>query len=160
MALHYKLNFFKRVVSKIPASPTCLNNYMDGDKQRHLDTFVQREVIMLASHLVEDLLEAAMYSDKDFGGVELDNIENLYITDEAPAKDYGYSSLEAMQESGEDRQEIYEWWFVSPWLYERLKEAGEPVLDSNYGCIWGRTCTGQAISLDAVIEKIFDRFIA
>ena len=101
-----------------------------------------------------------MYSDKDFGGVQLDNIENLYITDEATAKAYGYGSLEAMQEAGEDRQEIYEWWFVSRWLYERLQEAGEPVLDSDYGYLWGRTYTGQAISLDSVIEKIFDRFIA
>jgi hypothetical protein len=132
---------------------------MDIDKQQRLDTFVQREVIMLASQLVEDLLEAAMYGEKVFGSVELDSIENLYITDEAIAKDYGYDSLEAIQESGEDRQEIYEWWFVSGWLYKHLKEAGEPVIDSDYGYIWGRTCTGQAIAIDTVIEDIFDHTI-
>ena len=114
---------------------------------------------MLASQLVEDLLEASMYGEKIFGGVELDNIENLYITDEETAKDYGFASLEAMQDSGEDRQEIYEWWFVSRWLYERLRKAGEPVIDSDYGYLWGRTCTGQAIFLDAVIEQIYDRYV-
>ena len=133
---------------------------MTDDQQRQLDNFVNREVIMLASQLVEDLLQISMYGEKSCGGIELDNIENLYITDEAAAKDYGYSSLEAMQDAGEDRQEIYEWWFVSPWLYERLREAGEPVLDSDYGHLWGRTCTGQAISLDAVIGRICDQLSA
>ena len=128
---------------------------MNNDKQRQLDAFVNREVIMLASRLVEDLLEASMNGNKAFGGVELDNIENLYITDDATAKDYGYASLAAMQEAGEDRQEIYEWWFVSRWLYERLRKAGEPVIDSEYGYLWGRTCTGQAILLDGIIERIY-----
>jgi hypothetical protein len=129
---------------------------MNSDKQQRLDAFVQREVIMRASQLVEDLLEAAMYGEKVFGGIELDNIENLYITDEATAQDYGFDTQEAMQEAGEDQQEIYEWWFVSEWFYERLRSVGEPVIDSDYGYLWGRTCTGQAISLDSVIENIYD----
>lgn len=125
-------------------------------KQRKLDAFVSNEVIMLATQLVEDLLEVSMYGQKPLGGIELDTIENLYITDEATAKAYGYDSLEAMQEAGEDRREVYEWWIVSRWLYERLRQKGEPVIDSDYGYLWGRTCTGQAILLDAVIEEIYD----
>ena len=132
---------------------------MSNDKQRQLDDFVNREVVTLASHLVEDLLEASMYGEKIFGGIELDTIENLYITDEETAKDYGFASLEAMQDSGDDRQEIYEWWFVSRWLYERLRKTGSPVIDSDYGYLWGRTCTGQAISLDTTIERIYDRYV-
>jgi len=130
---------------------------MNSNKQQHLDAFVRREVIMLASQLIEDLLEASLNGEKVFGGIELDNIENLYITEEATAKDYGFDSLEAMQETGDDRQEIYEWWFVSKWLFEQLRKAGEPVIDSDYGYLWGRTCTGQAIFLDSVIESIYDR---
>lgn len=133
---------------------------MTGDQQRKLDNFVNREVIMLASQLVEDLLQVSMYGENPCGGIELDNIENLYITDEATARDYGFASLEAMQETGDDRQEIYEWWFVSHWLYERLRKAGEPVIDSDYGYLWGRTCTGQAISLDAVIQRIYTDLLA
>lgn len=114
---------------------------------------------MLASHLVEDLLTVSFNGPTPLGGIELDNIENLYITDEETAQDYGFASLEAMQESGEDQQEIYEWWFVSRWLYERLRAEGEPVLDSDYGYLWGRTCTGQAISLDSVIERIYDELM-
>lgn len=132
---------------------------MNSDQKIQLDAFVHREVIKLASQLIEDLLEISMYGDKVLGGIELDNIENLYITDEATAKDFGFDSLEAMQESGEDQQEIYEWWFVTQWLYERLKKAGEPVMDSDYGYLWGRTCTGQAISLDRVIQDIYAEMI-
>ena len=50
---------------------------MNLDQQRKLDTFVNREIIMLASHLVEDLLKISMYGEKSYGGVELDNIENF-----------------------------------------------------------------------------------
>jgi len=133
---------------------------MNLDQHRKLETFINREVIMLASHLVEDLLEASMYGEKSFGGIELDSIENLYITDETTAKDYGFASLEAMQDAGEDRQEIYEWWFVTDWLYERLRKAGEPVINSDYGYLWGRTCTGQSIELDTIIQDIFTELIS
>jgi|GEM_PF-2685249 len=128
---------------------------MNNDQYIQIDAFVHREVLMRASQLIEDLLKASMNGDKVFGGIELDNIENLYITDETTAKDYGYASLEAMQEAGEDRQEIYEWWFVSRWLYKQLRKANEPVINSEYGYLWGRTCSGQAISLDGVIENIY-----
>jgi len=133
---------------------------MNNDQYIQIDAFVHREVLMRASQLIEDLLKASMNGDKVFGGVELDNIENLYITDETTAKDYGYASLEAMQEAGEDRQEIFEWWFVSQWLYEQLREADEPVIDSEYGYLWGRTCSGQAISLDGVIERIYAKMMS
>jgi hypothetical protein len=123
--------------------------------QQALDTFVNREVLLSASQLVEDLLEISMYGDKVLGGIELDNIENLYITDETTAIDLGFDSLEAMQETGDDRQEIYEWWFVTEWLYKRLRKAGEPVINSAYGYLWGRTCTGQVIWLDGVIQSIY-----
>lgn len=128
---------------------------MTNDKQKQLEAFVDREVVMSASQLVEDLLKASFDGGQAFGGIELDNIGNLYITDESTAKDYGFASLEAMQETGDDQQEIYEWWFVNRWLYERLLAAGEPVIDSDYGYLWGRTCTGQVIWLDGVIQDIY-----
>ena len=51
-----------------------------------------------------------------------------------------------------DPQDVYEWWIVSGWLCENLKEQGEVVIsDQN---IWGRCTTGQAILLDGVISRI------
>lgn len=53
--------------------------------------------------------------------------------------------------------EVYEHWIVSTWLANRLAECGERV-DKDFAglCVWGRTCTGQAILLDRVICEIYD----
>ena len=55
-----------------------------------------------------------------------------------------------------DIKDIFEYYFISDWLAQKLIEAGEPILDSeilDYP-IWGRTCTGQAIILDGTIQEI------
>ena len=64
------------------------------------------------------------------------------------------SDIEELENLETEPQEIYEWWAVSGFLYEKLKEKGEPVLDAGSCYIWARTCTGQAISLDGVISEI------
>lgn len=51
--------------------------------------------------------------------------------------------------------EIFEWWIVTDYLASKLENKGEVILDDVHGLtIWGRTCTGQAIYLDSVIEEI------
>lgn len=51
-------------------------------------------------------------------------------------------------------QDVMEWWAISPWLYRKLDEIGCVVY--NYGCtqVWGRTTSGQHISLDGEITQI------
>ena len=50
--------------------------------------------------------------------------------------------------------EIYEYWLVSPFLGELLREHGEPVLERYGSWVWGRTTSGQSITLDNVIHDI------
>lgn len=51
--------------------------------------------------------------------------------------------------------EVFEHWAVSTWLAEKLEAAGERVDTDFAGLnVWARTTTGQAISIDAVIERI------
>lgn len=50
--------------------------------------------------------------------------------------------------------EIYEWWAVSRWFGEKLKDKGEVIIESYGKSYWGRTCTGQTISLDGCIANI------
>jgi hypothetical protein len=51
--------------------------------------------------------------------------------------------------------EVFEHWAVSTWLAEKLQAAGERVDTDFAGLnVWARTTTGQAISIDAVIERI------
>ncbi len=50
--------------------------------------------------------------------------------------------------------EIFEWWAVSSYLFDKLKAEGYPVVECGTLYIWGRTTTGQAILLDGVITRI------
>jgi predicted RNA-binding Zn-ribbon protein involved in translation (DUF1610 family) len=54
----------------------------------------------------------------------------------------------------EEPQEVYEWWAVTPWFGDKLKENGEIVIESYCKSYWGRCATGQAVSLDEVIGRI------
>lgn len=51
--------------------------------------------------------------------------------------------------------EVYEHWIVSDWLADRLIVHGEKVDKEFAGlCVWARTTTGQAIAMDAVMQKV------
>lgn len=50
--------------------------------------------------------------------------------------------------------EIYEYYIVTPWFGEKLRDIGQPVFERWGGWIWGRTCTGQSIALDWEISQI------
>lgn len=53
-----------------------------------------------------------------------------------------------------DYDEIMEWWLITPFLCDLLKETGEVII-SEYNCQWwGRQTSGQAIHMDYVIQKI------
>lgn len=57
--------------------------------------------------------------------------------------------------ANEDPAEIYEWWEITDsWIADALKDMGECYIDNDYGFYWGRTCTGQAISLDPTFWTI------
>lgn len=56
-----------------------------------------------------------------------------------------------------DRQIVYEWWVVSDLLLGFLMAEKEPILRNDYGSWWGRTTTGQSISMDEVIKRIYNK---
>lgn len=53
-------------------------------------------------------------------------------------------------------REVFEHWAVTQWLADKLVEAGEKV-DTDFGGlnVWARTCSGQGIASDGVIERIY-----
>lgn len=57
--------------------------------------------------------------------------------------------------------EVYEHWAVSEWLADKLLATGEKV-DKDFGglCVWARTTTGQAISMDSAVAKIYAEMMA
>ena len=57
----------------------------------------------------------------------------------------------------DDSSEVLEWWLVTPYMAELLKEKGEVIL-SDYDCYWwGRTTSGQALYMDGVIQEIAEQ---
>lgn len=56
-------------------------------------------------------------------------------------------------------QEVLEWWLVSSWLAKELDSIGEPILDNDFSTWWGRTCSGQAIIADGVMQRIAVKYV-
>lgn len=54
--------------------------------------------------------------------------------------------------------EVLEWWLVTPFLAEQLKNENEIIVEAHDCYWWGRTCSGQAIYMDAVIAGICASF--
>jgi hypothetical protein len=103
---------------------------MNSEKQEQLRKFVNTEIIYNQSYLVDKLFNDAVFDYAD--------VSNIY------------------DEDTEEYKEIFEWWIVSDWMANKLEEKGESILKNDYGTWWGRSCTGQSIILDYVIERIYD----
>ena len=63
--------------------------------------------------------------------------------------------IDDLKAEQEEPEEAYEFWIVSDWLADKLSDRGELVTKDFLGLtIWGRTCTGQSITMDWVIQDI------
>ena len=128
------------------------NGIVQNITQNFIQDHIYRNQSSLITHLQENFVE----------GFNFDDIENLYMTDKEIL--YLYSDLndlvtdqeliDEVRNNGEDMNEIFEWYLVSDWFLNRLREINEPVIDNDYGEYWGRCCTGQAICLDHNIQEL------
>ena len=104
---------------------------MPLNTEQHAHRLVVNHVFYCASFLVSELSKDSMYQD------ELLAILVNYSEDE------------------EEPQEALEHWIISDWLADKLAEENEMVTKDFLGLtIWGRTQSGQAVSMDYVIQKI------
>ena len=63
------------------------------------------------------------------------------------------SLLDSLQNLDEN-SEVMEWWLVTPYMADMLREKGEVIL-ADYDCYWwGRQTSGQALYMDEVIQEI------
>jgi len=100
--------------------------------------------------------------EKDIDGFYFDDIENFYMTDKEILNSIGsydedmsdQEIIDEVRNNGEDINEIFEWYLVSDWFLDRLREINEPVIDNDYGEYWGRCGTGQSIYLDHNIQEL------
>lgn len=118
------------------------------EQQKHIENFISREIYCNQTLLVDDLL------GKDI--LSYDEIENLYpkICQNCEVEFENDRCPGCGRYQSDNQQEIFEWYCVSDWLAKKLAGLGEPVLFSDYGTWWGRTCTGQAIYLDPTVWDV------
>lgn len=64
------------------------------------------------------------------------------------------NEIEELENLESEPQEIFEWWAISDYLFDRLKEQGQCVVDAGSCYVWGRCTIGQAILLDGCISRI------
>lgn len=136
--------------------------------QVSVEEFVQRiikhDVFVNQSYLVEHLLNSS--------GVCMDDVENYYPTfiDESTggtceichSEDVDLNAEGVCEEcfdSQREPQEIFEWWAVSDWLKGQLIQEDAPILDCDFGTWWGRTETGQCLTMDWHLKQIARRVL-
>ena len=135
--------------------------------EQSVESLVAREVYANQSSLIEEALRQQLFT--------VDDIQNMYRPFDGrlinPSTCYKckveFACLDSETgecvscfEAHQEPQEIFEWWLVSPWLGKKLMVEGEPVLENKYGMWWGRTTTGQAISMDYIMQKVHDDVVA
>ena len=116
--------------------PTKTKEPSQSELQRLGETLVKREFGFNMTSFITEALNCGDMGNQEMPSLE--DIENFYGLD-----------------SEQEPQEILEWWPVSDWMKDKLLEKGEPILNyQDYNYFWGRTCSGQAICLDHVIQTI------
>jgi len=103
-----------------------------------LDKFVWNEVYCNVSTLIDEVIKL-----RNSASIDSETLNEFYY-------DYWVTSDHLNNEV-----EVFEWWIVSPYLASRLKNRNELIIDYGINKIWGRTTTGQSITLDWVIEDIY-----
>jgi hypothetical protein len=115
--------------------------------------------------LGEDLyFEGGTENDKEAFLQEFERLENesleLYEADKISeaTHDRNIGLIEEARNEFEELEtepaDIFEWWIVDSWFYEKLQQQCQPVLEYGNLYFWGRCTTGQAILLDYVISRI------
>lgn len=146
----------------------------ESDRQDEVRKFVDREVIYCVSNLIHHMAQ------KDTNCELLEEFPDLfqgaptYGTYTCPECFHTWDGEPGVEECDDETckgiidsdeseefeptefDEIFEHWIVSDHLARKLGEKGESIETDFYGLtIWGRSCTGQAILLDGVINEIY-----
>jgi hypothetical protein len=112
--------------------------YTERDLQGAGRTLADAHVSHCLSALFYTLAHAERHAT--FGDYE---ISDFYRTHDA-----------ADDPASEDFCEVYEQWSVSDWLASRLQNTGATVREFFGMRVWLRTCTGQALYMDACFRAI------
>jgi hypothetical protein len=147
--------------------------------QERAEVYLEGNILKCQSALVDALTKMGEHNQRIADAFCVDEIENIYRdTSEWTAEQCRNYLLERHSNSEpdldeldeddwrrvandaamEDPQDPLEWWLVSEWLCGQFRDIGEVVIDNEYGCWWGRTCSGQVIIMDGTLQRIAAKF--
>ena len=112
--------------------------------ERELDYMVGKVIIHRANEMVNAIHELTLECSTDLIGHE-EVIETIGK----------YEDENLMEDEDPVWVDALEFWIVEPWFGDELKERGEIVNTDFLGfVVWGRQTSGQAISLDYVVQDV------
>ena len=125
-------------------------------KRKLIEKIINVEILTLAN----ELAEYHLYNDEYL----IDSVDNLYYEFESASHDtYKCNECENMgvvdenglcidcfDDSDIKHKEIFQWIIVYDWLYKKLNEQGEPVVEIKGVNFWGRCGCGYDIEADFV----------
>tara|TARA_S200002703_G_scaffold139634_2_gene130405 strand:+ start:251 stop:682 length:432 start_codon:yes stop_codon:yes gene_type:complete len=132
-------------------------------KQERLNDILDKHVFQRANEIHPFLAEnhGEAYSDcwSNMFYDEEQIIDLLLDGDayDAASEDVKEFLVQEVRDNGKDYQEIFEYWLVSDWLYDQLERSGAPVLEFKGLYFWGRTETGQCLTLDYYLNRVNNR---
>ena len=103
-------------------------NGLKQNQQELIDRIIDREVLTLANQLIEDVFK----KQED----EFIEIENL------------------IDEETEDYKEIFQYFIVSKYLYDKLNSVNASIFKYKGLFFWGRTDFGQCLSMNHELKQI------
>ena len=124
---------------------------MTNYRRKTIDDFVHDEIHICASSLVSEIIEV-----RNNGSIQrmLSLKDNLSYR---ALEEFDIDNIEwPIDEETEEPREVFEWWIVTKWIADKLKTQNECIIEAGFIHIWGRTCTGQSVSMDVVIEDIYN----
>lgn len=83
-------------------------------------------------------------------------VEREFEAQTEVAEDFSFAIMLASSDPAEEAT-VFEWYSVSADFTYRAKIAGEVVVETPFGIIWGRQTTGLALSYDPVVQEIISK---
>jgi len=123
---------------------------MTISKTQIIENIIDNEVLMNCSMMVDRFMKQDLAFDNSasFSELHFDCLEKLdYPEDE--------------DEDDPEIIEVFEHYFVSDWLARKLADIEAPVSMDVLGCynIWGRTETGQSLTMDSALNEVAEMLI-
>lgn len=128
-----------------------------NDQSQQAKDFLDKHVHVRANLLINDLIERYQ---KDWDFQDFQWYQDLFLRPQEPENNTDDSENldDYCLEPDLEYREPYEFYIVSDFFAQKLKENNELLTKHWDFWIWGRETTGQSILIDYVFQKIYNDF--